>query len=203
MALAITETATVCGARTAAQTSDVPSCAEPTVNSSCSATTSPPEPYNRQCWPPWACCAVAGGSLVSAVACGAWETLSCIAPSPYRLLNGCGACSPFASRPVAVVTGGNRGLGRQTARILAQRGYHVILACRDTLSAERTANHIGLCGAHVESIRCDLADYQSIEAFASELRRRHLRVHLLINNAGVVGESAVRVNHLGHFALTL
>ena len=160
------------------------------------------QPYSIWCWPPWGCLGTVAGSFLATAACGLLETLCIAGPSPYRLLNCCGVClSPIP--PTAVVTGGNRGLGFHVARILAQRGYHVILACRDSAAGTRAASRLGACGANVECIRCDLADYASIVQFAAVIRARGIKLSVLVNNAGVISADAVRVNHLGHFALSL
>ncbi|WP_406635566.1 oxidoreductase [Amycolatopsis sp. WGS_07] len=109
---------------------------------------------------------------------------------------------------VAVVTGANTGIGFETARALADRGAHVVLACRDPKKAQDAARRIG---PGTEVIRVDLASLDSVREAASELRARHDRIDLLINNAGVTGvagrtadgfELQFGVNHLGHFAWT-
>lgn len=115
---------------------------------------------------------------------------------------------------VALITGANSGIGFEAARALAQRGAHVVLACR---SPERAADaeariHQLAPSATVEALRLDLSDLDSIDAAANEFATRHDRLDLLINNAGLAMltrsttaqgfESQYGVNHLGHFALT-
>ncbi|PPK68150.1 oxidoreductase [Actinokineospora auranticolor] len=109
-----------------------------------------------------------------------------------------------------VVTGGNSGLGFETAKQLAAHGGHVILTARDPEkgrdAVERiTAEH---AEASVESRLLDLADLDTVEVFAAGIRE----LDALVNNAGVMMpprtlsaqgfESQFAVNHLGHFALT-
>jgi NAD(P)-dependent dehydrogenase (short-subunit alcohol dehydrogenase family) len=115
---------------------------------------------------------------------------------------------------LAVVTGANTGLGFETARVLAARGASVVLAVRDTEKGKRAAARIAGAapGADVTVQPLDLASLDSIRAAAGELRARHPRIDLLINNAGVMfpPKQATRdgfelqfgTNHLGHFALT-
>jgi NAD(P)-dependent dehydrogenase (short-subunit alcohol dehydrogenase family) len=108
---------------------------------------------------------------------------------------------------VALITGGNSGIGLETARELAVCGATVIVAGRDPDRIEAAARGIG-----GESLRLDLADLASIRSAAAEFKRRHDRLDLLINNAGVMippyaltadgFELQFGVNHLGHFALT-
>jgi NAD(P)-dependent dehydrogenase (short-subunit alcohol dehydrogenase family) len=115
---------------------------------------------------------------------------------------------------LAVVTGANTGLGFQTARVLAARGASVVLAVRDTEKGKHAAARIAATapGADVMVQPLDLASLDSIRAAAGELRARHPRIDLLVNNAGVMFtpkqttgdgfELQFGTNHLGHFALT-
>src|SRR6478672_2526279 len=115
---------------------------------------------------------------------------------------------------LAVVTGADTGLGFETARVLAARGASVVLAVRDTDKGKRAAAAIAgtAPGADVTVQPLDLASLESIRAAAGELRARHPRIDLLVNNAGVMltPRQATRdgfelqfgTNHLGHFALT-
>src|SRR6185369_1698566 len=92
---------------------------------------------------------------------------------------------------LAVVTGANTGLGFETARVFAARGASVVLAVRDTGKGKAAAA-------------------RTVRAAAAELRARHPRIDLLVNNAGVMftPKQATRdgfelqfgTNHLGHFA---
>jgi NAD(P)-dependent dehydrogenase (short-subunit alcohol dehydrogenase family) len=112
---------------------------------------------------------------------------------------------PQAGRTV-VVTGGNSGLGLETARALAAAGAHVVLAVRDVSRGEQAA--AGLPGS-VEVRRLDLADLSSVREFAAGWTGD---LELLVNNAGIMmvpeGRTAdgfelqFGTNHLGHFALT-
>src|SRR3989440_2259823 len=115
---------------------------------------------------------------------------------------------------LAVVTGANTGLGFETARVLAARGASVVLAVRDTDKGKRAAARIAgtAPGADVMVQPLDLASLESVRAAAGELRARHPRIDLLINNAGVMFppkqatgdgfELQFGTNHLGPFALT-
>ncbi|HEY2769969.1 MAG TPA: oxidoreductase [Solirubrobacteraceae bacterium] len=115
---------------------------------------------------------------------------------------------------VAVVTGANSGLGIATARGLAGAGATVVMACRDRGKGERAVEEIraGVPDADLDLRELDLADLDSVHAFAAALSESHGRLDLLINNAGVMApprrltkdgfESQLGTNHLGHFALT-
>ena len=118
------------------------------------------------------------------------------------------------SGKTAFITGGYSGLGKETARAMAARGAHVIIAGRDLQKADEAAQEIreAVEGAHVEAIVCDLASLASVRACGEEARDRFERIDLLINNAGVMAcpqgetvdgfEMQFSTNHLGHFLLT-
>ncbi|HUN31795.1 MAG TPA: oxidoreductase [Trebonia sp.] len=121
---------------------------------------------------------------------------------------------PDLSGRTALVTGANAGLGLQAARVLAARGAHVILACRDTAKAAAAGAMIAAtsAGASTSVVRLDLASQSSVRDAAEQVRDRFPRLDLLINNAGVMEVPAQRTedgfeltlatNHLGPFALT-
>ncbi|WP_405982678.1 oxidoreductase [Streptomyces sp. NBC_00158] len=119
---------------------------------------------------------------------------------------------PGQSGKLAVVTGANSGIGYVTARELARRGAHVVLACR---SRERGGGAMERLRAEVPGARAelrllDLGDLKSVRRFAEDWN--HDRLDLLVNNAGIAMvpfartadgfESQFGVNHLGTFALT-
>ncbi|XXT20055.1 SDR family oxidoreductase [Sorangium sp. So ce429] len=115
---------------------------------------------------------------------------------------------------ICVVTGGNTGIGKETARGLAQRGARVVLACRDTGKAEAARDDIARTtgSKDVEVMALDLASKASIRAFAEALRAKHDRLDVLVNNAGVWQssrgttrdgiEATFGVNHVGTWLLT-
>ncbi|MDP3277285.1 MAG: SDR family oxidoreductase [Deltaproteobacteria bacterium] len=116
---------------------------------------------------------------------------------------------------VAIVTGANTGIGKETARGLAKRGYSVVIACRDVSKGEAAKQDIVAIdpGADVHVIALDLASRTSIEGFVAEAERMLPRLDVLVNNAGLwktaretgeLGlESTFAVNHLGTMRLTL
>ncbi|MEZ0340261.1 SDR family NAD(P)-dependent oxidoreductase [Mycobacterium sp. pV006] len=116
---------------------------------------------------------------------------------------------PDQSGRTAVITGANTGLGFETAKALAERGAHVVLAVRDAGKGDRAAARIA---GDVTVTELDLTSLASIRAAAEALKGRYERIDLLINNAGVMTtpkgttadgfELQFGTNHLGHFALT-
>jgi NAD(P)-dependent dehydrogenase (short-subunit alcohol dehydrogenase family) len=124
------------------------------------------------------------------------------------------AAVPDQSGRTAVITGANSGIGFEAARVLAERGARVILACRDLGRAMDAAARIEVAAPDAEAgvVRLDLASLDSVREAAGEIRSSCDRIDLLINNAGVMMppygvtadgfELQLGVNHLGHFALT-
>ncbi|ETI46889.1 hypothetical protein F442_08736 [Phytophthora nicotianae P10297] len=125
---------------------------------------------------------------------------------------------PSQEGKLAVITGGNSGIGYETALQLARNGAHVILACRNAERGREAETKIRetlasnpKAGA-VEFMQVDTSDLTSVKQFAQEFKKTHDRLDLLINNAGIMGgtytktvdgyERQFATNHLGHFALT-
>lgn len=122
---------------------------------------------------------------------------------------------PDLSSKVAIVTGGNGGLGYETALALAAHGAHVFLACRDQKRAndaiERLERELAETAPHIhpriEFLFLDLADLRSVARSANEFLAKGLPLNILVNNAGL-GMSAPKlskdgieivfaVNHMG------
>ncbi|MGY4654028.1 SDR family NAD(P)-dependent oxidoreductase [Mycobacterium sp. URHB0021] len=107
-----------------------------------------------------------------------------------------------------VVTAGHVGLGRETTRALSSAGASVVVGSRDPDRASAALAGID----RVEVGRLDLVDPASVDAFAAGYRNSGRALHILINNAGIMGGELVRdargyerqfaTNHLCHFQLT-
>jgi NAD(P)-dependent dehydrogenase (short-subunit alcohol dehydrogenase family) len=86
----------------------------------------------------------------------------------------------------ALVTGANRGIGREVARQLAARGYEVLLSARDGEQASAAAREIaGETGASVRALTLDVSDPTSIDTAAASVAADPGRLDVLVNNAGV------------------
>ncbi|XP_027175064.1 short-chain dehydrogenase TIC 32, chloroplastic [Coffea eugenioides] len=119
-----------------------------------------------------------------------------------------------ASNLTAIVTGGASGIGFETARVLALRKAHVVIAARNVEAAnEARQNIVKENGtARVDVLKLDLCSIKSIKAFADDFYALGLPLNILINNAGVMFcpyqlsqdgiEMQFATNHLGHFYLT-
>jgi len=112
------------------------------------------------------------------------------------------------SGKVAIVTGGNTGIGLETTKTLASAGATVIVAARDIEKAKLNLEEI----ANIELIKLDLIDPESIDTFADKFLSSGRPLHLLIHNAGIMWvplrrdvrgiESQLAINYLGQFQLT-
>ncbi|XP_060891197.1 retinol dehydrogenase 11-like isoform X1 [Labrus mixtus] len=113
-----------------------------------------------------------------------------------------------------LITGGNTGIGKETAVDMARRGARVILACRDMDRANNAAEDVKKRSGSVNVVvkKLDLASLQSVRQLAEDVLASEERLDVLINNAGVMRcpkwqtedgfEMQLGVNHLGHFLLT-
>jgi len=87
--------------------------------------------------------------------------------------------------PVALVTGANRGMGLETCRALAQRGYQVILTSRDQQLGQQAAQPFVQQGLSVTSFALDVTNEGSIQHLQRVLEERFGGVDVLVNNAAI------------------
>lgn len=125
------------------------------------------------------------------------------------------AQTPDLSGKHFVITGGNSGIGLESAAQLLAAGAQVTLACRNPTKAAAAEAQLEarVPGAGVKTVPLDLSDLSQVSAAVETLRSRGERIFGLINNAGIMAiprmetadgfEMQLGTNHLGHFALTL
>ncbi|KAL0301161.1 UNVERIFIED_CONTAM: Protochlorophyllide reductase, chloroplastic [Sesamum radiatum] len=115
-----------------------------------------------------------------------------------------------------IITGASSGLGLATAKALAESGkWHVIMACRDFLKAERAAKSVGMAKENYTIMHLDLASLDSVRQFVDNFKRSGRPLDVLVCNAAVYQPTArepsytadgfelsVGTNHLGHFLLS-
>ena len=92
----------------------------------------------------------------------------------------------MTTHKVALVTGGNKGIGLEIARQLAQSGIAVFLGARDLTRGQQAVAGLASTGVDAEAIEIDLNDEQTIAAAAQVIGDRHGRLDILVNNAGIV-----------------
>ncbi|XP_063942434.1 short-chain dehydrogenase TIC 32, chloroplastic isoform X2 [Daucus carota subsp. sativus] len=114
----------------------------------------------------------------------------------------------------AIVTGSTNGIGLETARVLALRRVHVIMAVRNVDAGEKVKQHLleKMANARIDVMALDLNSQAAIRRFVEEYISKSLPLNILINNAGINAppftlsedgiEQQFAVNHLGPFLLT-
>lgn len=168
-------------------------------------------------------------SLLALVLGGCWNAILGWLPRSGHAAEGRGPVYDLTHH-IAVVTGSNTGIGKETALSLAKYGATVILACRDSSKGIAAANDINrqlaaLVGSDSDSgssytfphsahgraqyMKLDLADELSILEFSRKVKDAFPRIDILINNAGLNSKGVLRnglqqlfqVNYLGHYLL--
>ena len=119
-------------------------------------------------------------------------------------------------KPIALITGANRGLGLETSRQLGKRGVKVLIGARDVAKGETAAESLRNEGVDAEVIQLDVSESASIAAAIAAISEEHGRLDILVNNAAVlndigqqpseVSEQTLRQNHdvnfIGPYLLT-
>ena len=111
---------------------------------------------------------------------------------------------------VVIVTGSNCGIGFEAAKIFANHGAKVVLACRDD---ERGKNAEEMIGNGAKYINLDLRSFKNIDKFSDIIKSQYGSIDILLNNAGVMFppftkteeglELTFAVNYIGYFYLSL
>lgn len=121
---------------------------------------------------------------------------------------------PDMTGRICLITGGNSGIGKETAVALAKLGATVVIVSRNTEKGEAAVLEIKSRSGNqnVDMLQADLSSLDSVRELADDFRRRYKKLHVLINNAGVYLpkhivtidglEATFATNHLGHFLLT-
>lgn len=121
---------------------------------------------------------------------------------------------PDQSGKIAIITGGNTGIGFETALALSRAGARVIIAGRDDIKVNQAVDRINAQGTKgiAEAGILDLSSLVAVKQFARVIKEKYKGIDILINNAGVMTPPAGKtsdgyelqfgVNFLGHFALT-
>jgi protochlorophyllide reductase len=113
-----------------------------------------------------------------------------------------------------VITGASSGVGLYTAKAMAQRGWHVVMACRDLAKAKTAAEGVGMTPDSYSLMHIDLGSLESVRKFVADFRASGKSLDALVCNAAVYlpllkeparspegYELSVATNHFGHFLL--
>ncbi len=114
----------------------------------------------------------------------------------------------------AIITGASSGVGLYAAKALTQKGWHVVMACRDLVKASKVAQSVGMPPDSYTLMQIDLASMESVRQFVKTFRESGRSVDALVCNAAIYMplikeplrspegyELSVATNHLGHFLL--
>lgn len=118
------------------------------------------------------------------------------------------------NQKTVVITGASSGVGLYAAKALVNRGWHVVMACRDLPKTEKAAQTLGMPKDSYTIIRLDLADLVSVRQFVKDFRATGRSLEALVCNAAIYMpllkeplrsaegyELSMATNHLGHFLL--
>ena len=131
-----------------------------------------------------------------------------------ELNNNCKLAQYVASKGIAVVTGGNAGIGSETVKALSIAGMRVVLCSRSSEAGEKVLQSLPeWCRPNVRVQTLDLADLNSVKTAAQDILNKEGEIDILLNNAGVMAlpkrEETVQgfelqfgTNHVGHHYLT-
>jgi NAD(P)-dependent dehydrogenase (short-subunit alcohol dehydrogenase family) len=93
------------------------------------------------------------------------------------------------SKKIAFITGGNRGLGFETARELAEKGVHVVIGSRDEVQGQAAAKKLRDKGFAADAVVFDVRNREDHKTVAAYLQEKFGRLDILINNAGIMLDS--------------
>ena len=93
------------------------------------------------------------------------------------------------NKPIALISGANRGLGFATAKLLATAGASVIIGARDRSLGAAAAEDLRRDGFDADHVQLDVSSDDSVIAAADEITRRHGVLDILVNNAGILPEA--------------
>lgn len=91
-----------------------------------------------------------------------------------------------ADHRIALVTGGNRGIGREIARQLALKGIKVLIGCRDVDKGRNTVEQLSNEGIAIGLKVLDVNNPDSIIQMMNSIKKEHGRLDILVNNAGII-----------------
>jgi NAD(P)-dependent dehydrogenase (short-subunit alcohol dehydrogenase family) len=104
---------------------------------------------------------------------------------------------------VAFITGGNRGIGWETARELGRQGIHVVIGARDAEAGKRAVGQLRELGITADAVRYDAADPATDQAAFAYFEREFGKLDILVHNAGVLLEGGLAVKNASTLAATV
>lgn len=106
---------------------------------------------------------------------------------------------PDLTGKVAIVTGANSGIGKETAKVLLAHGAKVYIAARNQAASQEAIRQLKQeTGNEAIFLKLDLSDLKAIKASAKEFLSKETQLHILLNNAGVMVPSIELVTADGY-----
>ena len=93
------------------------------------------------------------------------------------------------AKKIAIVTGGNRGIGHEVARQLMKNDVFVVVGCRSEAKCAAAVDGLSKNGSHVAGYPLDVSDTRSVRNFVDQVARHHGAPAILVNNAGIYPEA--------------
>jgi NAD(P)-dependent dehydrogenase (short-subunit alcohol dehydrogenase family) len=119
------------------------------------------------------------------------------------------------SKRIALISGANKGIGKEVARQLGHAGFTVLIGSRDLKRGEAAAAELKADGVDAEAIQLDVTDSKSVDAAAGAVESKFGKLDALVNNAGIAIDagtgfdtnvdlvrSTLETNFIGPFQLT-
>jgi NAD(P)-dependent dehydrogenase (short-subunit alcohol dehydrogenase family) len=103
------------------------------------------------------------------------------------------AMSPDTKQRIVLITGANRGIGLETARQLARRDFHVVIAARDEGAGREAVQAISAAGGKATFLPLDVSSSDSVRAAAGAFSTVAAHLDVLINNAGIYPDQGLTV----------
>src|SRR4051812_4293770 len=97
---------------------------------------------------------------------------------------------------IALITGGNRGIGFETAKQLAARGFRTVIAARDETKAKQAAEEIVAAGGKATFLALDVTSSDSVRRAADRFKNIADHLDVPINNAGIYPDEGVNVSSI-------
>ncbi|HUJ68145.1 MAG TPA: SDR family oxidoreductase [Syntrophorhabdales bacterium] len=86
---------------------------------------------------------------------------------------------------IAIVTGGNSGIGRATAKLFCKEGARVVVAGRREAENKKVVDEITAAGGEITAVRADVSNKEDCKRIVEETIRKYGRIDVLVNNAGI------------------
>lgn len=90
---------------------------------------------------------------------------------------------------VAVITGASRGIGAETAKLLAMQKRHVVLMARSADALEKVCQDVAQLGGCAEKVVCDVSDHAALNDAIEQIAQKHQRLDIMVNNAGMTRDN--------------